>query len=119
MNTDSYNQLKTRVLNIMWQEKDFDTAGRQVLELVGRAFSADSAYISEYSESEHQFINTYLWTITGLQGSTRKISRADQEVLSEQQIIFHTGIGTVFRSVDTLPAEAGALMYGRNIERVS
>lgn len=49
--------------DILWQEKDFDTAVRQVLALVGMEFSADSVYVSKH---DNGFGRTYLWNASGL-----------------------------------------------------
>ncbi len=67
MNTDNYSQLKTRILDILWNETDFDAAVRRVLVLVGNEFSADIVYISEYSVSDSQ-LSTPISGPLGLHG---------------------------------------------------
>ncbi|WP_373261829.1 hypothetical protein [Hungatella hathewayi] len=82
MNTDNYSQLKTRILDILWNETDFDAAVRRVLVLVGNEFSADSVYISEYFVSDSQFINTYLWTAPGFMDSAWNRKDTNQKRLA-------------------------------------
>ena len=92
MNTDNYSQLKTRILDILWNETDFDAAVRRVLILVGNEFSADSVYISEYSVSDSQFINTYLWTAPGFMDSAWNRKDTNQKRLAAQKGAFAMGV---------------------------
>ena len=110
MNTDNYSQLKTRILDILWNETDFDAAVRRVLILVGNEFSADSVYISEYSVSDSQFINTYLWTAPGFMDSAWNRKDTNQKRLAAQKGAFAMGSTTAFWSTDTLPEESAAIL---------
>ncbi|WP_321006847.1 response regulator [Hungatella sp.] len=110
MNTDNYSQLKTRILDILWNETDFDAAVRRVLVLVGNEFSADIVYISEYSVSDSQFINTYLWTAPGFMDSAWNRKDTDQKRLDAQRGAFAMGSTTAFWSTDTLPEESAAIL---------
>ena len=108
MKVEKYSQLKTHILDILWQEKDFDTAVRQALALVGMEFSADSVYISEY---DSRLGKTYLWTASGLmEESPWDMEEAEWKRLSAFEDDFAMGGKTVFWSTDTLPPEQTAIL---------
>lgn len=107
MKVEKYSQLKTHILDILWQEKDFDTAVRQVLALVGMEFSADSVYVSEHDGG---YGRTYLWNASGSAKSPWDMSGAEWKCLSAFEDDFAMGGKTVFWSTDTLPPEQTAIL---------
>lgn len=107
MKIEKYSQLKTHILDILWKEKDFDTAVRQALALVGMAFSADSVYVSEH---DNKFGKTYLWTASGSKKSPWDINREEWERLSAYKNDFAVGGKTIYLSADTLQAEQAGIL---------
>ncbi|MCC8024940.1 MAG: response regulator [Clostridium sp.] len=110
MNNDRYSQLKTRILDILWQEKDFSSAVRQALALAGKEFSADSAYVSEFSEYGNKFCNTYLWTAPDRTNSLWETDRTKQEWFSVWKNAIGSGDRIAFWSTDTLPPEGAMIL---------
>lgn len=107
MKTEKYSQLKTHILDILWQEKDFDIAVRRVLALVGMEFSADSVYVLE---QDSRFGKTYFWTVSGLTESPWDMEGTEWKRLSIYEDDFATGGKTVFWSADTLPPEQAEIL---------
>ncbi|WP_195269836.1 response regulator [Eubacterium sp. 1001713B170207_170306_E7] len=63
--SEKLNQLKEEIMDIFWQEPDFDVAVRQTLEKVGVCFGADTVYVAEYSEAAGAPEHTYCWCAPG------------------------------------------------------
>lgn len=107
MKVEKYSQLKTHILDILWQEKDFDAAVRQVLALVGMEFSADSVYVSEH---DSRFGRTYFWAASGSTSSSWDMGMAEWKRLSAYENDFAMGGKTAFWSTDTLSPEQAAVL---------
>lgn len=63
--SQTYNQLKEDILEILWGTTDFEHSVFQAFELVGNYFSADSVYIAECPEGKLPFRNTFVWHASG------------------------------------------------------
>lgn len=118
MNIEKFSRLKTRILDILWQEKEFDAAVRRALVLMGGEFSADSVYVSEYSEPEKRFVNTYLWTADSFRKSTWEMKPVERENLTAQGTFFDMDGRVAFWSADTLAPEPAAVLKRLGVRSV-